>query len=390
MADLAKRILRIQPSPTLSLSARVKALQQEGRDIIDLTVGEPDFDTPDFIKEAAVSALREGLTKYTPVDGLPALKEAVREKFQRENHLAFSRDQIIASVGAKQALFNLAQVLLNPGDEAIIPSPYWTSYPDIVMLAEGIPRVVTAPLEQGFRITPEQLEAAINPTTRLFILNSPANPTGAAYSEEELRGLGEVLARHPRVVIASDDIYEHIFWGGRFCNILNACPELGERTVIINGVSKAYAMTGWRIGYAAGPRDIIQAMKTLQSQSTSNPTSIAQAAAAAALTGDQSPVRAMAEAFERRHALFVEGLNALPGLRCLPSQGTFYAFPEVNGALGRLGLKDDIALAERLIEAGVAAVPGSAFGAPGFLRFSFAASEKRLEEALARLSKALA
>jgi aspartate aminotransferase len=385
-------VQRIKPSPTLSLSARVRELRVAGQDIIDLGAGEPDFDTPEPIKQAAVRALQEGFTKYTAVDGIPALKAAVKNKFQRENGLSYSLDQIVVSVGAKQAFYNLVQALLDPGDEVIIPAPYWTSYPDMVLLADGVPVVVSAPMSQGFKIIPEQLEAAITPLTRLLVLNSPSNPTGAAYERAELAALGEVLRRHPRVLIVSDDIYEHISWGSApFCNILNACPDLYDRTVVLNGVSKAYAMTGWRIGYAAGPKALIQAMKNIQSQSTSNPTSIAQVAAQAALDGDQGVVKEMCQAFKERHDRVVEGLNAIPGVRCLPSHGTFYAFPEVRDAIAsRPGISDDVQLAEYLIgEAGVALVPGSAFGAPDHLRLSFATSMDNLNQALRRLSAAL-
>jgi aspartate aminotransferase len=389
---LAQRVQRIKPSPTLSLSARVRELRAAGHDIIDLGAGEPDFDTPDHIKLAAIQAIQAGFTKYTAVDGIPALKKAVQDKFQRDNRLSYGLDQIIVSVGAKQAFYNLAQALLNPGDEVIIPSPYWTSYPDMVQLADGVPVVVAGSMRQGFRITPEQLEAAISPLTRLVVLNSPSNPTGAAYEPTELAALGEVLRRHPRVSIVSDDIYEHIWWGtSAFCNILNVCPDLSERTVVLNGVSKAYAMTGWRIGYAAGPKRVIEAMRNIQSQSTSNPTSIAQAAAQTALTGDQTVVRRMCQAFKERHEFVVQGLNRIPGVRCLPSQGTFYAFPNVEEVLAATGDEgNDLKLAERLIrDARIALVPGSAFGAPGYLRLSFATSMENLDTALARMSSAL-
>jgi aspartate aminotransferase len=388
---LATRVHRIKPSPTLSLSARVKALRASGQDVIDLSAGEPDFDTPDHVKAAAVEAIRQGFTKYTAVDGIPALKAAIQAKFARENRLEYELDQIIVSVGAKQAFYNLAQAVLNPGDETIIPAPYWTSYPDMVQLADGIPVVVAGSMAQGFKIQPEQLDAAITSLTRLVVINSPSNPTGVAYSREELAALGQVLRRYPDVLIASDDIYEHIWWGPEpFCNIANACPDLAPRTVVLNGVSKAYAMTGWRIGYAAGPKAVIGAMKNIQSQSTSNPTSIAQVAAQAALSGDQEVVATMCRAFKERHDRVVDGLNAIPGVRCLPGQGTFYAFPEVQDLMARLpGVSDDIELTERLIACGVAPVPGSVFGAPGHLRLSFATSTENLNQALERMSRAL-
>jgi aspartate aminotransferase len=389
---LATRVHRIKPSPTLSLSARVKALRASGQDVIDLGVGEPDFDTPDYIKAAAVEAIRQGFTKYTAVDGIPGLKTAIREKFARENGLHYELDQIVVSVGAKQAFYNLAQAVLNPGDEAIIPAPYWTSYPDMVQLADGIPVVVGGSMDKGFKITPEQLDAAVTTLTRLVVVNSPSNPTGIAYTRQELAALGEVLLRYPDVLIVSDDIYEHIWWGpDPFCNIANACPDLVERTVVLNGVSKAYAMTGWRIGYAAGPKEVIGAMKNIQSQSTSNATSIAQVAAQAALTGDQGMVGTMCRAFKERHDRVVGGLDRIPGVRCLPGQGTFYAFPDFEQVIAALpGVHDDIGLTEHLIAAGVAPVPGSAFGAPGHLRLSFATSTQNLDEALGRISRAVA
>ncbi len=388
---LATRVHRIKPSPTLSLSARVKALRASGEDVLDLGAGEPDFDTPDHVKAAAVQAIHEGFTKYTAVDGIPALKAAVREKFARENDLHYGLDQIVVSVGAKHAFYNLVQALLDRGEEAIIPAPYWTSYPDMVQLADGIPVVIAGSMERGFKITPEQLDASITSLTRLVVINSPSNPTGAAYTRDELAALGDVLRRYPAVVVVSDDIYEHIWWGTEpFCNIVNACPDLAERTVVLNGVSKAYAMTGWRIGYAAGPKDLIAAMKNIQSQSTSNPTSIAQVAAQAALSGDQSMVHTMCQAFHRRHDRLVAGLNRIPGVHCLPGQGTFYAFPHVREVMAALpGVSNDIELTEHLIARGVAPVPGSAFGAPGHLRLSFATSMENLDAALERFSRAV-
>ncbi len=384
---LSARVQRIKPSPTLAVTARANALKAAGRDVIGLGAGEPDFDTPQHIKDAAVAAIAAGRTKYTPVDGTPALKQAVADKFRRDNGLDYGPDQILVSCGGKQSFFNLAQALLDPGDEVIIPAPYWVSYPDMVLLAGAEPVFIDTTAAQGFRITPEQLEAAIGPRTRLLVLNSPSNPTGQTYTRAELAALGEVLRRHPHVLVASDDMYEHILWAEEpFANILNACPDLYERTIVLNGVSKAYSMTGWRIGYAAGPAGLIAAMKKIQSQSTSNPASISQAAAEAALTGDQSCVAEMREAFRRRHDAVVAGLNAIAGVTCLPSTGTFYAFPDMSGLMARLGAADDVALAELLLErAGVALVPGSAFGAPGHMRLSFAAGLDTLEEALRRI-----
>ncbi len=389
---LSARVQRIKPSPTLAVTARANALKAAGRDVIGLGAGEPDFDTPQHIKDAAVAAIAAGRTKYTPVDGTPGLKQAVVDKFRRDNGLDYTPEQVLVSCGGKQSFFNLAQALLDPGDEVIIPAPYWVSYPDMVLLAGGEPVFIDTTAAQGFRITPEQLEAAITPRTRLLVLNSPSNPTGQTYTRAELAALGEVLRRHPDVLVASDDMYEHILWAEEpFANILNACPDLYERTIVLNGVSKAYSMTGWRIGYAAGPAGLIAAMKKIQSQSTSNPASISQAAAEAALTGDQSCVAEMREAFRRRHDAVVAGLNAIDGVTCLPSTGTFYAFPDMSGLMARLGAADDVALAELLLErAGVALVPGSAFGAPGHMRLSFATGLDTLQEALRRIENVAA
>ncbi len=390
--ELSERVHRIQPSPTLSVSQRAAALRAEGRDVIGLGAGEPDFDTPAHIKEAAIEAIRRGATKYTPVGGTPELKAAIVAKLSRENGLRYAPEQILVSCGGKQSFYNLMQALLRPGDEVIVPAPYWVSYPDMVLLADGVPVVVHAGMDQGFKITPEQLEAAITPLTRAVVINSPSNPTGAAYSREELAALGEVLRRHPQVLVVTDDMYEHIRWEeAPFVNILNACPDLYERTVVLNGVSKAYAMTGWRIGYAAGPVELIRAMEKIQSQSTSNPASVSQAAAQAALEGDPACIEVMRRAFKARHDYVVPALNGLRGVRCLPGQGTFYAFPNVEGALEALeGVDDDVSLAEYLLEeAGVALVPGSAFGAPGHLRLSFATGMDRLREAMERLRQVL-
>jgi aspartate aminotransferase len=386
--QISTRVQRIKPSPTLAVTARAAALRAAGKDIIGLGAGEPDFDTPDHIKQAAIMAIQDGFTKYTEVGGTAQLKQAVIAKFARENGLNYTPAQILVSVGGKQSFFNLAQALLNPGDEVIIPAPYWVSYPDMVMLADGIPVVIAAGIDRHFKIAPEQLEAAITPLTRLVVINSPSNPTGSAYTGEELAALGEVLRRHPQILIATDDMYEHILWTAEpFVNILNVCPDLYERTMVLNGVSKAYSMTGWRIGYAGGPAALIEAMMNVQSQSTSNPTSISQVAAQAALEGDQSCITRMCEAFKERHDFVVKELNTIPGVRCIPSQGTFYTFPNVEGMIDRLdGLHTDVDLAEFLInEAGVALVPGSAFGAPGHLRLSFATDLETLREAMRRL-----
>jgi len=390
---LAQRVGLVKPSPTLSVSAKAAALRAEGRDILSLAAGEPDFDTPAHVKAAARRAIDEGHTKYTAVDGLPALKQAVIDKFRRENGLEYQTNEILVSCGAKHSIYNLMQALLNPGDEVIIPAPFWVSYPDMARLAGAEPVIIKTGLEQGFRITPEQLRGAISDKTRLLILNSPSNPTGASYSREELAALGEVLEQTPDLLIASDDIYEHILWSGEgFVNIVNACPALKERTVVINGVSKAYAMTGWRIGYAAGPARLIGAMKTIQSQSTSNPTSIAQYAAIEALNGDQSMIPEQCAVFRQRHDFVREQMNRIEGVQCSASDGTFYSFPNMQGVIDRMeNIGNDIELAEHLLEqAGVAMVPGSAFGAPGYMRLSFATSMEVLEQAMERLQKALA
>ncbi len=389
---LSSRVGRIKPSPTLAVTARAKALKAQGHDIIDLGVGEPDFDTPDFIKEAAIRAIRDGFTKYTAVDGMPSLKDAVVRKFATENHLEFTTSQVLVSVGGKQSFYNLAQALLDPEDEVIIPAPYWVSYLDIVLIADGVPVVIPTTFEQGYKVTPEALDAALTYKTKLVVLNSPSNPTGAVYTAAELAALGEVLRRYPHTLIATDDMYEHISWGGEpFCNIANVCPDLLERIIVLNGVSKAYAMTGWRIGYAAGPAELIGAMTKVQSQSTSNPTSISQVAAETALRAGTDCVAPMRQAFRERHNWLLEHLNTLPGFRCRPAQGTFYLFPEVKGATQLLGLPDDQALAEQLLEeTGIALVPGTAFGAPGHLRFSYATSLPVLKSALERLNRFLA
>ncbi len=388
---LSQRVRRIKPSPTLAVTARAARLKAEGRDVIGLGVGEPDFDTPAHIAAAGIAAIGAGFTRYTNADGIPELKDAIIAKFGRDNGLSYRRDQVLVSAGAKHTIFNLMQALLDGGDEVVIPAPYWVSYPDMALLADGVPVIVNAGPEQGYKITPAQLAAAITPRTRLFILNSPSNPTGAAYTRRELEALGAVLLRHPQVVIGTDDMYEHIWWGSEpFCSLVTACPRLYDRTVTINGVSKSYAMTGWRIGYCGGPLELVQAMATIQGQSTSNPSSISQKAAVAALNGDQSCVAEMNRAFKERHDFVVAGLNTLAGVSCLPGFGTFYAFADVSAAISNLGLADDNAFAEQLISTAlVAVVPGSAFGAPGHIRLSFACSKATLELALERMRSML-
>lgn len=390
--QLSKRVNSIKPSPTLAVTNRAAVLRAQGQDIIGLGAGEPDFDTPDHIKAAGIAAINAGMTKYTAVDGTPALKNAIIQKFKRDNGFEYAANQILVSSGGKQSFFNLTLALLNEGDEVVIPAPYWVSYPDMVLVADGTPVIVTTSQEQRFKMSPAQLEAAITPKTRLVVLNSPSNPTGVAYSLDELKALAEVLKRYPEVLIATDDMYEHIRFNDQpFVNILNAAPELYDRTIVLNGVSKAYSMTGWRIGYAAGPAKLIGAMKKVQSQSTSNPCSIAQAAAKEALDGDQSCVAEMVIAFKERHEYLVAALNEIPGVECIPADGTFYAFPSFQAIIdGSDKFEDDIALAEFLLQdAGVALVPGSAFGAPGNMRLSFATSLDVLKEAMSRINKAL-
>jgi len=389
---LSERVQRIKPSPTLAVTAKANALKAEGKDVIGLGAGEPDFDTPDFIKEAAIKAIHAGFTKYTPVDGTVGLKKAIIAKFERDNGLTYEPKQILVSCGGKQSFYNLAQALLNSGDEVIIPAPYWVSYPDMVLLADGTPVIVNAGVEQNFKITAAQLEAAITPRTRLLVINSPSNPTGIAYSAAELTALGEVLRRHPQVYIATDDIYEHILWTEeKFYNIVNVCPDLYERTIVLNGVSKVYSMTGWRIGYCGGPKDLINAMTNIQSQSTSNPTSISQVAAEAGLTGDQSCVTIMVKAFKERHDYLYAALKAMDGVEVAPADGTFYSFPSFQKVIKRMGLPNDIAFAECLLsDVGVAVVPGSAFGAEGCARLSFATSMDNLTKALERIGRMIA
>jgi len=391
-AQLSKRVQLIKPSPTLAVTNKANELRASGKDIIGLGAGEPDFDTPSHIKQAAIEAIESGKTKYTAVDGTPELKQAIIKKFKQDNNLVYEANQILVSSGGKQSFFNLSLALLNPGDEVIIPAPYWVSYPDMVKISEGIPVIVKTEQSNRFKINSQQLKAAITDKTRLFVLNSPSNPTGVSYNKEELASLGEVLREHPHVMIATDDMYEHILWTDEpFTNILNVCPDLYDRTFVLNGVSKAYSMTGWRIGYAAGPTKVIAAMKKIQSQSTSNPASISQAAATAALIGPQDCVKEMVTEFKKRHDYLVAALNELPGVECITSDGTFYAFPNFQAAIdANPKTKDDIAMAELLLsEAGVALVPGSAFGAPGCMRLSFATSMETLQEAIARLKKVL-
>ena len=395
--ELSQRVQAIKESPTLAITARAGKLKAEGKDIIGLAAGEPDFDTPQHIKDAAKKAIDRGFTKYTPVAGIPGLKKAIVAKFKQQNGFDYTEKEVIVGVGGKQCIFNLALAVLNPGDEMIVPAPYWVSYADIALVAGAKPVIIQCGIEQGFKLLPAQLEAAITPKTKLFMINSPSNPTGSVYSLQELQALGEVLKKHPHVLVATDDMYEHVnLTGDKFYNILNAAPELKSRCIVLNGVSKAYSMTGWRIGYAAGPAYIIKAMEILQSQSTSNPTSISQVAAQAALEGPQDCITPMVEAFIKRHDYVVKRFNEMPGLHCIKAGGAFYAFPDAREAIdtlykaGKISEATDMALSEYILDkVGVAVVPGSAFGAEGYFRISFATSMENLEDALNRIAQAL-
>jgi aspartate aminotransferase len=388
---------RIKESPTLAITAKAARYKSEGKDIIGLAAGEPDFDTPQHIKDAAKKAIDNGFTKYTPVAGIPSLKKAIIDKFKRDNSLDYAPNEVIVGVGGKQCIFNLCLAILNAGDEVIIPAPYWVSYADIALVSNAKPVIVECGIEQKFKMTALQLEKAITPKTKLLMLNSPSNPTGAVYSKEELETLAKILIKHPNILIGTDDMYEHVKLKDMpFYNILNVEPSLKDRCVVMNGVSKAYSMTGWRIGFAAGPSYIIKAMEILQSQSTSNPTSISQIAAEAALSGDQACMQPMIKAFRERHDFVVKSFNEIPGLSCIEAEGAFYAFPDARKAIENLynkkilKEKNDLALADYLLEEeGVAVVPGSAFGAEGYFRISFATSMKNLIEALTRIKRAL-
>ena len=391
--QLSHRAQSIKPSPTLAVTAKAAELRAAGRDIIGLGAGEPDFDTPEHIKEAAIEAIRKGQTKYTAVDGTVELKKAIVQKFKQENDLYYEMNQVAVQCGAKHSLYNLFQAVLNPGDEVIIPAPFWVSYPDMAKLAGAEPVIIKTTIDDAFKISPEQLRSVISDKTRMFVINSPSNPSGVSYSEQELAALGEVLLDYPEIIIVTDDIYEHILWGqDKFVNIVNACPELYDRTVVVNGVSKAYSMTGWRIGYVGGPVSIIKGMNKIQSQSTSNPTSIAQAAAVAALTGDQSYIHESTGIFKQRHDFIYNSMNEIDGIQCLAGAGTFYSFPDMNELIKMMaGINNDIELAEFFLEkAEVAMVPGSAFGTPGCMRISFATSMENLETSMERIKKALA
>jgi len=388
---------RISPSPTLAITSRVMELKRAGVDVIGLGAGEPDFDTPDFVKEAAIQAIRDGKTKYTNVDGTPELKAAIAEKFARDNGLTYKADQISVNVGGKHTLFNAMVATIDAGDEVVIPAPYWVSYPDVVQFAGGVPVIVKAGPEQGYKLTPEALDAAITPKTKWVVLNSPSNPTGAGYTADELKALGEVILKHPHVWVFADDMYEHIVYDGfRFATIAQVCPELYERTLTVNGCSKAYAMTGWRIGYAGGAPWLIKAIAKLQSQSTSNPCSIAQAAATAALTGDQSFLAERNLAFQARRDMVVSMLNAIDGMTCPTPEGAFYVYPSFAPLIGkttpsgRLIDSDEAFVGYLLDDAKVAAVQGAAFGLSPAMRISYATSDALLREACTRIQTACA
>ena len=388
---LTERVQRVQPSATLTISAKAMALKAQGIDIISLSAGEPDFDTPDHIKEAAIKAIDQGQTKYTQVDGTPELKDAIINKFSRDNNLSYQQENILVSSGAKQTCFNLFQAVLEEDKEAVIISPYWVSYPDMVLLANGTPVILNTSLENNFQFKAEDLDAVLTKNTRLIMLNSPSNPTGVTYTKDQYQIIGEVLKNYPDVFIATDDMYEHIYWGNdKFCSFAEACPDMFGRTITINGVSKAYAMTGWRIGYCGGPAKIIAAMKKIQGQSTSNASSVSQAAAVAALNGSHQSVHSMAKEYEKRHTFMFNVLNNIKGFKTVAATGAFYTFPEVTNVIEELNLSDDIELSDYLIEkANVAVVPGSAFGAKGHIRFSFATSMEFLKEAVNRIKGVL-
>ena len=394
MPFIATRLSNIKPSPTIAVTQKARELKAAGRNIIGLGAGEPDFDTPDNIKEAAIAAIRSGDTKYTPVDGTPALKKAICAKFKRENGLDYTPEQVTVGTGGKQVLYNALMATLNPGDEVIVPAPYWVSYPDMVLLADGVPVPVECPADTGFKLQPADLEKAITPKTKWLILNSPNNPTGAAYTRAELKALTDVLVRHPHVWVMTDDMYEHLNYDGfEFTTPAQVEPSLYDRTLTVNGVSKAYAMTGWRIGYAAGPKELIKAMGVIQSQSTSNPSSVSQAAAVEALNGPQDFIKERAEAFKERRDLVVSMLNQASGIKCHKPEGAFYVYPSCEGTIGKttpdgkvIGTDEDFVTA-LLEQEGVAVVHGSAFGLGPNFRISYATSEALLEEACKRIQR---
>jgi len=397
MIELSERIQKVKPSATLAITAKAAELRASGRNIISLSVGEPDFETPKAAREAGINAINAGFTRYTAVPGIPELRKEIAAKFKRDNDLDYEADDILVSTGGKQCIYNLLQAMINPGDEVIIPAPYWVSYPDMVLLAEGIPVTIPCAADGHFKLTAEQLEAAITPKTKLLFINSPSNPTGMAYSHDDLAALGEVLRRHPEVAVATDDMYEKILFDGKtFATFAQVNPDLKDRTITLNGTSKAYCMTGWRIGFCAGPRHLIKAMAKVQGQSTSNPSSISQRAALAALQGPTDELDEMVRVYETRRTWLVDALNAIPGVDCITPDGAFYVFPSVPGWIGKTAadgtlLKDDVVVCEWLLEsAGVALVPGTEFGSPGQIRLSYAVSQETLEDAVNRIAEAAA
>ena len=392
MSILSSSLSRIKPSPTIAVTQKARELKEKGVDVISLGAGEPDFDTPDNVKEAAIRAINSGDTKYTAVDGTPKLKEAIINKFKKENGLEFSKDQINVGAGGKQVIFNAILSTINPGDEVLIPAPYWVSYPDIVLLAGGTPKIVICDEKDEFKITPQKLKKNLNSKTKWIILNSPSNPTGSCYSKDEIDAIADILKDFPEVMVMSDDIYEHVVYDNFKFYTIAQNKNVTDRTLTINGVSKSYAMTGWRIGYAGGPKDLIKAMAKIQSQSTTNPSSISQAAAVEALSGDQSFIKDRSDAFKERRDFVVSKLNKINGIECLNPQGAFYVFPSCKGCIGKthseLGeIKNDTDFVNKLLEStGVAVVQGSAFGLEGFFRISYATSMTNLEKAVERIS----
>ncbi len=388
---LSNRIQKVKPSATITISAKAMELRANGIDVISLSAGEPDFDTPEHIKKAAIEAINKGQTKYTQVDGTPELKDAIINKFSRDNNLHYQRENIIASTGAKQTLYNLFQSVLEADDEVVIISPYWVSYPDMVILADANPVIMKTHQEDNFEIDMDSFRAALTDKTKLLILNSPSNPTGITYTKAQYESMGKILSDYPNVLIATDDMYEHIYWGNEpFTSFAEVCPNLFDRTITINGVSKAYAMTGWRIGYCGGPKSIVKAMKKVQGQSTSNPSSISQVAAIAALNGPHDAVTMMVGEYKKRHDYLCDALNKINGFNTSPGTGAFYLFPEVSSVIESKGFADDIEFSSFLIDqANVAVIPGSAFGAEGCIRISYATSMELLKESIARIKSSL-
>lgn len=385
---IANRVKNIKPSATLAITAKANELKNKGINIIPMGSGQPDFNTPINIQNAGIEAIRGGQTKYTAVAGMPELKEAICNKFLRDNNLKYSIDEVMVSSGGKQVFYNLCQAILNKGDEVIIPSPYWVSYPEMVKLADATPVMCETKIENNFKMTASELEAKITKNTKLLVITSPSNPTGMVYTKKELKSLAKVLLKYPDIMILTDDIYEHIIWDEPFYNIIMVCPELRDRSIILNGVSKAYAMTGWRIGYVAANKDLISTMVKIQGQSTSNACSVSQVAAIEALNGDQAIIKEMLEIFKKRYKFIYKGLNSVTGIECAASNGAFYCFPKIQGIIDKLELKNDLEFASYCLDnLRIAIVPGSAFGANGYARFSFATSMENLELTIDRLLK---